>query len=368
MDMNTFRKPAATAFAALLLGGAALLNGLYVSRPAAPAETAAAAPAPRTDSLTLLFTGDWMQHTPQIAAARTPEGFDYEPSYRYVANRLRQADLAVVNLETTLTRSGRYTGYPCFRSPAALADALKACGVDVALLANNHCCDGGAEGIRTTVEELERRGIRHTGAFADTADWQRNRILYLERRGIRLAIVNYTYGTNGLPVPRGQVVHLIDTLRMAEDLRSIPRGETDCIIVCLHWGNEYERKPSPAQRTLARFLQRHGVDLIVGSHPHVLQPYEADSARVVLYSLGNFVSNQQKRYCDGGLMARIRIVRRDTLPCRFSTEAIPVWVLCPGYRIVPPEVGDTLQMPAALRRRYEEFLQDTRQLIGQTAE
>jgi len=354
------------AFAALLLGGATLLNCLCVTRPAAPSETAV--PEPRADSLTLLFAGDWMQHTPQITAARTPDGFDYEPSYRYVREHLRQADLTVVNLETTLTRADRYTGYPCFRSPAALADALKACGVDVALLANNHCCDGGAAGIRTTVEELETRGIRHTGAFADSTDWQRNRILRLERNGIRLAIVNYTYGTNGLPVPRGQAVHLIDTLRMAGDLRSIPRGEVDCIVACMHWGNEYQRKPSPAQRALARFLHRHGVDLIVGSHPHVIQPYEADSARVVLYSLGNFVSNQQKRYCDGGLMARIRIVKRDSLPCRFHTEIIPVWVLCPGYRLLPPEVGDTLTMPAASRRRYEEFMRDTRLLTSQRVE
>ena len=100
----------------------------------------------------------------------------------------------------------------------ALADALRDAGVDVAVLANNHCCDNGAEGIRTSVEELDRCGIRHTGAFADSADYKKNNPLYLTYCGIRLAIVNYTYGTNGMPVPEGTVVNLIDTVRMTADL------------------------------------------------------------------------------------------------------------------------------------------------------
>lgn len=350
--------------AATLLVAATAANLLYLhGLRTAPADTPAP-PQPVVRHLSLIFAGDWMQHTPQIAAARTPAGFDYEPSYRDIAPLFRAADLAFVNLETTLTRSGSYTGYPCFRSPVALADALVDAGVDVALLANNHCCDGGSAGIRTTVEELGARGIRHTGVFSDSTDYRRNRILYLERNGIRLAVVNYTYGTNGLPVPQGRIVHLIDTVRMAEALQSVPRDSADAIIACMHWGNEYERRPNADQRRLADFLHRHGADIIVGSHPHVIQPFEADSSRVVLYSLGNFVSNQQKRYCDGGLMARIEITKRDTLPCRFATTVIPVWVYRPGYRILPPGVADTLPLPAESRRRYEEFMADTRRLIG----
>ncbi len=320
--------------------------------------------APVVRRASLLFTGDWMQHTPQIAAARTVDGFDYEPSYRYVAARFREADFTVVNLETTLSRFEPYTGYPCFRSPTALADALKASGVDVALLANNHCCDGGGQGIQTTVEELDARCIRHTGAFSDSTDYRRNRIVCLERNGIRIALLNYTYGTNGLPVPKNRIVHRIDTLRMGADLQSIPRDSADCIVVCMHWGNEYERRPNGTQRCLADFLFRHGVNIIVGSHPHVIQPFEADSTRVVLYSLGNFVSNQQKRYCDGGVMARIEITKRDTLPCRFATTIVPVWVYRPGYRILTPEAADTLDLPSEARRRYDEFIRDTETCIG----
>ena len=120
------------------------------------------------------FGGDVMQHLPQVEAARRDGGFDYSESFAALAPRMRAADIAVVNFETTLTRRGPYTGYPMFRSPTALADALCAAGVDVALLANNHCCDGGAEGLRTSIEELSRCGIRHTGAFADSADYRRN--------------------------------------------------------------------------------------------------------------------------------------------------------------------------------------------------
>lgn len=329
-----------------------------------PADAPAANPEPVIRHLSLLFAGDWMQHTPQIAAARTDSGFDYEPSYRDIAPLFREADLAIVNMETTLTRNAFYTGYPCFRSPAALADAWSAMGIDVALLANNHCCDGGSAGILTTIEELDRHSIRHTGVFSDSTDYARNRTLYLTRNGIRLAIVNYTYSTNGIPVPKGRIVHRIDTLRMADDLRAIPRDSADVVIACMHWGNEYERRPNAEQRRLADFLQRHGASIVVGSHPHVIQPFEADSTRVVLYSLGNFVSNQQKRYCDGGLLARIEITKRDSLPCRFSTTVTPVWVYRPGYRILPPEVADTLPLPAGYRQRYDEFMRDTRQLIG----
>lgn len=311
-------------------------------------------PRPEPVCVRLLFAGDVMQHMPQVEAARSEGGFDYGGVFGYLRDRFRAADLVVVNLETTLTRSGRYTGYPCFRSPTALADALRDAGVDVAVLANNHCCDGGAAGVRTTVAELQRCGIRHTGAFADSLDCAANHPLWLERYGVRFALLNYTYGTNGIPVPQGVEVNLIDTVRMAADLAVVRDGSPDCVVVCIHWGNEYERRENAAQRHLARFLRRHGADLIVGSHPHVVQPYEADSSHVVLYSLGNFVSNQRRRYCDGGLLAGIEAVRHPDGRMSYTLDPVPVWVAMPGYRIVPPEVADTMALPAA----YSVFRED----------
>ena len=194
---------------------------------------------------------------------------------------------------------------------------------------------------------MDRCGIRHTGAFADSADYNKNNPLYLTHCGIRLAIVNYTYGTNGMPVPEGTVVNLIDTVRMAVDLAAAREGSPDCIAVCIHWGNEYERQANAEQRRLARFLRRNGADLIVGSHPHVVQPFETDSSHVVLYSLGNLVSGQRRRYTDGGLVATVEAVRHPEGRMTYRLETTPVWVSVPGYRILTPEAADTMTLPAA---------------------
>jgi bacterial capsule synthesis protein len=328
--------------------------------PASPSDRTRAVPEPAPVRVQLLFAGDVMQHLPQVAAARREAGFDYREVFGYLHSRFRAADLVVVNLETTLTRADRYTGYPLFRSPVALADAMRDAGVDVAVLANNHCCDGGATGVHTTLSELKRCGIRHTGVFADSVHRAGNNPLYIDRCGVRFAILNYTYGTNGMPVPEGVEVNLIDTVRMAGDLAAARGGSPDCIAVCIHWGNEYERRENAAQRSLAQFLKRHGADLIIGSHPHVVQPFEADSSHVVFYSLGNFVSNQRRRYCDGGLLAGIEAVKHPDGRMTYSLDPVPVWVAMPGYRIIPPEVGDTMALPEA----YAVFRKDVAQTLG----
>ena len=329
--------------------------------PAKQSERKPALPPPKPVRVRLLFGGDVMQHLPQVTAVRRETGFDYREVFAHLHRRFRAADLVIVNLETTLTRTDRYTGYPCFRSPAALADALRDAGVDVAVLANNHCCDGGGAGVHTTVAELRRCGIRHTGVFTDSLDRAANNPLWLEHCGVRFALLNYTYGTNGIPVPEGVRVNLIDTVRMAVDLAAAREGSPDCIAVCIHWGNEYERQANAEQRRLARFLRRNGADLIVGSHPHVVQPFETDSSHVVLYSLGNFVSNQRRRYCDGGLMAEIEAVRHPDGRMTYALDPVPVWVAMPGYRIVPPEVGDTMALPAA----YSLFRKDVAEMLDQ---
>ena len=298
-------------------------------------------------NLTLIFTGDLMQHMPQVFAARQRDGsFDYTSCFSRLNNYFSSADFVIANLETTLGEEP-YSGYPRFRSPEALAGAMRRAGVDVAVLANNHCCDNGAEGIRTSVEELDRCGIRHTGAFADSADYNKNNPLYLTYCGIRLAIVNYTYGTNGMPVPEGTVVNLIDTVRMAADLAAARASGVDFIVACVHWGDEYQRRENAAQRSLAAFLRRHGTDVVVGSHPHVIQPWVADSSHVVLYSLGNLVSGQRRRYTDGGLVATVEAVRHPEGRMTYRLETTPVWVSVPGYRILTPEAADTMTLPAA---------------------
>ena len=333
-----------------------LLAGVSCTPAGRPSATL---PEPPPQRVRMFFGGDVMQHLPQVEAARSGGGFDYSPVFEALAPRMHGADIAVVNLETTLTSSATYSGYPMFRSPVVLADALREAGVDVAVLANNHCCDGGAAGIRTTIRELDRCGIRHTGVFADSADYRRNHPLRLTWCGVRITLVNYTYGTNGLPVPAGTIVNLIDTLRMAADLERARRG-ADFVVACMHWGNEYERRENASQRAVAGFLRRHGVDLVVGSHPRVVQPWRADSSHVVLFSLGNLVSNQRRRYTDGGLVACIEALRHPDGRMTYRLDPVPVWVALPRYRILPPEAADTMHLPAD----YARFREDLRELTG----
>ena len=188
----------------------------------------------------LVVAGDLMQHTPQLTAARQADGsYDYSESFKYVAQYFQGADLAVVNLETTLSRGGEYTGYPCFCSPAEVADAMVDMGVDVALLANNHSLDRGAVGVKRTADILDSYAIERMGVFRDSVDFQRNNIKYIERGGVRFALLNYTYGTNGIPTPKGVVVNRLDSANVVRDLKQIDRSKVDCVGAFVHWGNEY---------------------------------------------------------------------------------------------------------------------------------
>lgn len=318
-----------------------------------------------TDTIRLMFGGDLMQHIPQINAARKSDGsYDYTTSFEYVAPLFRDADIAVINIETTINPSGKYSGYPLFSAPIAIADAMVDMGIDIALLANNHCCDGYGKGLDFTIDELSRRRIAHVGAYKDSVDYTQNNILQFECKGTKFALLNYTYGTNGMPIPKGCIVNIIDTLTIKRDLRSIKRDSVDCIIACMHWGIEYQRKANREQMALAEILRREGVDIIIGSHPHVVQPYEADSTYVVYYSLGNLVSNQRWRYSDGGLLAEVEVIRCDTIEgLRYQTTPHPVWVMRPGYRVLPRSVGDTINMSSSTRGQYNQFMSDTDKLL-----
>ncbi|MBO5687865.1 MAG: CapA family protein [Alistipes sp.] len=358
--------------AIMLMFAAALLPLLFAPRAEVEDEPQARAEVRRAR---IVVAGDLMQHDEQLRSALKADSitYDYEPMFRYVGERFRSADLAMVNLETTLSAKGPYSGYPAFRSPAALAYALKDAGVDVAALANNHCCDAGGRGIASTVEILDEVKILHTGAFKDSVDYLANNILYFERCGIRFALLNYTYGTNGIPTPKGHIVNRLDTVVMARDIASISREEVDFIMAFVHWGNEYERTPNREQRAMAEFLKRHGVEIIIGSHPHVVQPMEMDSlGRVTIFSLGNFVSNQRTRYRDGGLIATIDVEIVDSVRLNESfsqrrslnVTLDPVWVHLPDYVVLPREVGDTIKMSEDSRRRYDRFMQDVEDHIG----
>lgn len=309
----------------------------------------------------IVVGGDFMQHMPQVDRARLSDGrYDYRPSLQYVAPMFREADIAIINLETTLSVTGPYSGYPCFCSPVEVADAFVDMGIDLVALANNHCCDKGARGIRSTTEALDRRQLRRLGAYRSAWDHQQNMVQYFSHDGINLAFVNFTYGTNGIPIPKGTVVDMLDAEHIMPVLLSIDTTKVDCIVAIVHWGNEYERKQNRQQEQMEAFLREWGVDVIIGSHPHVVQPYKVDSLEgVTLYSLGNFVSNQHRRYCDGGLVATIDITKSGGR-LHYSAEVEPIWVRLKDYAVIPQFVGDTLWLNRTERDEYDLFMEDTR--------
>lgn len=308
----------------------------------------------------LLFAGDVMAHLPQVAKAKTVDGYDFGPSMRYVAPLFKQADLAVVNLETTLADTLPYSGYPLFRTPAHLAEALSEAGVDVVMLANNHCLDAGWSGVKSTREILSRNGLLYTGVALDSLQYEAQTPLIVERNGCKIAFLNYTYSTNGNRTERNEVVGRIDTVAMARDLKRA--SEADLRVVYLHWGDEYSRVPSIAQRRVAAFLRRSGAEIVVGSHPHVVQRTECDSCGILLYSLGNFVSNQRWRYSDGGIVAEVDVVLRDE-GRDYALNVEPVWVRKSDYAVLPKSVADTLAMSAEETVAYNLFIADTEALI-----
>lgn len=265
-----------------------------------------------TTRLSMLFLGDIMQHDSQIADAydKAKGTYDYGPCFQYIRPYIEAVDVAVGNLEVTLAGKP-YRGYPQFSAPDELLTSLKEIGLDVIVTANNHSVDRGRRGIERTIDLLDSFNIAHTGTFKNQKEKEKDKAhpLIVERGGFRLAILNYTYGTNGIPVPGPNVVNMLDTAEIRKDLQKAVAQKPDLIVVFPHWGLEYQSLPSTAQRQVAELCFRYGAQLVIGSHPHVVQPMEwrKDKNQLVAYSLGNFVSGQRKRYTDGGAMIRIEL-------------------------------------------------------------
>ncbi len=271
-----------------------------------------------TTRISILFTGDIMQHDSQIAAAYDPstKEYSYESCFKYIDPILQSADLTIGNLEVTLG-GPPYKGYPQFSAPDQLASQLKMSGFDILVTANNHCVDRGRKGLERTISILDTLGLVHTGTFVDSIQ---RRLLYpmiVERNGITLSLLNYTYGTNGIPVPFPNVVNLIDTTLIKNDLAIATAQKTDAIVVFMHWGNEYQSLPNIFQKRLAELCFREGAKLVIGAHPHVVQPMEwsKEMDKLIAYSLGNFVSGQRPRYRDGGAMLWVELekIKKDSV-------------------------------------------------------
>jgi poly-gamma-glutamate capsule biosynthesis protein CapA/YwtB (metallophosphatase superfamily) len=263
-----------------------------------------------TTRLSLLFFGDIMQHGSQIADAYDPQTkkYNYDPCFQFIKPYLQSPDLTIGNLELTLA-GPPYSGYPQFSAPDELLSTLKNSGVDVLVTANNHCVDTGRKGLERTAKMLDSLDIPRTGTFKNEADKSKNHPLIVNKNGFKLAILNYTFSTNGLPVTKPNIVNMVDTALMRKDLIKAKSMTPDAIIVFTHWGVEYQSLPTKWQKDVTEFCFKHGAQLVIGAHPHVLQPMEwrKEKNQLIAYSLGNFVSGQRKRYTDGGAMLTLSL-------------------------------------------------------------
>lgn len=287
----------------------------------------------KKNTLSLLFIGDIMGHGPQIKSAYNSKTktYNYDTVFYYIKKIMSEPDYTIANLEVTLA-GPVYKGYPQFSSPDALAEAGKNAGIDLFVTANNHCCDRRLQGLNRTIDILDTLHILHTGTFKNKNARDTANLVILEKNNIKVGLLNYTYGTNGIPVPKPAVVNLIDTAVMHTDIDKAKKDSLDKLIIVLHFGTEYQSHPNKVQKDLVSFLFKKGADIVIGSHPHVIQKMmylpgnDSISENFVAYSLGNFVSNQRKTNTDGGVMARLVLKKENGKTFIDTSNYILTWV------------------------------------------
>jgi len=344
------------------------------------------APLPPLRSARIRAVGDLITHQVQLDSAKQADGsYDFHPQYARIADALADADYTIANLETTIGRKDNraYAGFPNFNTPESLLDALKDAGIDFLTLANNHILDRGFEGLQLTVDNVARRGFDYAGA--NRTPEEKARTVVVDPGGVRVGMLCYTEMTNGMPKKKDKSparqygVNYIGDADFNEDVRRLREAGAEVIIALPHWGVEYKREPTERMQNNAKKLVAAGVDVVLGSHPHMVQPVTwieaaTDSGEVrrglVAYSLGNFISNQSKRYTDSGILLDFTLQEREAggfdvtdvkvMPtyCWRQSDVIQTLPALDFYDA--PPVG----MSEDLWQRLRDSVDDLRELIG----
>ncbi|WP_044336992.1 CapA family protein [Rossellomorea aquimaris] len=264
-------------------------------------------------SASIAAIGDILLHDTVYNDAKDENGYNFTPMFSPIKDMLAAPDFLIANQEST--PAGVELGvssYPLFNSPKEIVKSLQDVGVDAVTTANNHSLDQGEKGLLSAIDYYEKISMPYVGAFKSQED--KERIRTFKVNGIKFALLSYTYGTNGIPVPKGKdyLVNLIDEQNMIQEIKKAKGMNIDLVVLSLHWGNEYQRFPTEEQERLANVLTENGVDIIFGHHPHVLQPiqtYKTSDGRdaVVIYSLGNFLSGQKDDFKDIGGMVTVQV-------------------------------------------------------------
>lgn len=308
-----------------------------------------------TTEAALLAVGDIMMHMPQLPAsydAKT-KTYNFNNFFTHVKPILEEGDWVLANLEAPLGGEDLgYSGYPMFNAPPELAAALKYAGFTIVTTANNHAMDRKEIGVIRTLERLNEQGLVTKGTAASAEEAEQWTIV--TKNDIKMGILAYTYGTNGIKVPKDKpyLISLIDKPKMMADIAGLREAGADVVTIALHFGTEYQRKPNKQQMELARECIQAGADIILGAHAHVVQPYEKvevtneDGSKrtgYIVYSMGNFLSNMKDEYTDYGIIFSVHIKKHfpeGTVELH-DASAIPTWVHISGprakrqYRILP---------------------------------
>ncbi|MCL6477230.1 MAG: CapA family protein [Peptococcaceae bacterium] len=294
--------------------------------------------APEPVKIRIAAVGDFLMHVPLVSSSRDPHTgrYDFKEIFKECGDCLAGPDFTLANLETRLAGPAKgYSGYPRFNTPAELAVNLKELGIDLVATANNHSMDMGRDGVIKTLDNLDKAGLNHVGTYRSVRE--REQPALYDIRGIKVGFINYTQDTNGIPVPSDEdyLVNLIQRDLMKKEIERLVEKGAQFIIAYIHAGTEYQRYPNEFQRTLARELFEAGVDVVLISHPHVLQPLEwqrvvrdgREKRVLAAYSLGNFISNQRWRYSDCGIILNLDIVLDGGGTASLAgVRYIPVWV------------------------------------------
>ena len=326
------------------------------------------------DTAEIVFAGDAMQHKAQIDAAKKSDDiYTYDECFEAIAQYVQNADYAVVNLETPLGGTP-YSGYPMFCSPDSYSLALKNAGFDLLLTANNHSLDKRDKGAKRTLDILDKQDIDHIGTYRNEVE--RNNVLPFIKNinGYKIAFLNYTYGTNGIAIQKDIIVDYIDKLKIKKDVENARNSGAEIIAVAIHWGTEYILLPNATQKALADYLTNLGVDLIIGGHPHVIQPMEIRESQntpdrhVVAYSTGNLVSNMSLRRTDGGIMIAMKLHKIQNYTRPLNVRYLLTWIAPKrndgkrDFTIYPAATTEFIGWDFAEQKR-QLFINDSRSLF-----
>lgn len=317
-----------------------------------------------TRQVRIKFVGDLMCHSSQISAYYDPKTKTYNSikSFEYVSKTLQNANLTFGNLETTITeRSDEYSGYPRFGSPVGYLKGLKQAGFDILSTANNHSADKGSYGIDTTIKSVIETGMIPIGTFTSEEDYHNRKDFFQEVNGIKIAIYNYTYSTNGIPVRDGRIVRLLNEEQIKADVTYAKKNGIHFVILWYHYGNEYEEKPGANQIRWVNIGLDAGADIIIGGHPHVVQKIDyyqnpiLNEDKLIAYSLGNFLSAQNRQYTDGGIILSFTLELNGQQEKKISqVQSEPIWVNPRSYQIIPIQMYKNSELPISLPKHLEK--------------